>query len=112
MVKFSYDSRKNPRFKAYKDYKYIFGDKESRCEVLNISDEGMYLKVPQILEINDIITIIFEESKNTRYSIEAVVKHTNYNYIGIKFLGSANIDKTTLQQFISNLKEKPNLNFI
>ena len=52
--------RHNTRFNVNYDFEYYYNEKSSKCVILNISESGMLLKIPQILDVGDMINIYFE----------------------------------------------------
>lgn len=99
------------RFKVNYDFKYSFNDRESKCEILNISEGGMLIKVPQILDVDDVLVIYIDEETPKRIQLRAVVRHTNYNYVGIKYLFDDDLDREIVNSFMFTIKDKNKIQF-
>jgi hypothetical protein len=93
-----------PRYKVNYDLKYSYNKKLSKCEIINISEGGMLLKIPQILDAGDQIRLFFDEYNNS--DLHAVIKHKNHNYVGINFINNSDDDYNFIRQFIKEIKSK------
>jgi hypothetical protein len=93
-----------PRFRVNYDFKYSYNNKFSKCSIIDISEGGMLLKIPQILDIGDKIKLFFDEYYNT--NIYAVIRHKNHNYIGIGFSDYSDEDHNYVKHFIKEIKPK------
>lgn len=98
--------RINPRIKVNYDFKYGFNDKFSKCTIIDISEDGMLLKVPQIFESGDKIILSFEDEEYKSIEITARVVHTNNNYIGVKYIFDEFEDNSFIKHFIHEIKDK------
>ena len=96
--------REYMRYNVNEEFNYSYNGKIASCEIINISERGMLLKIPQILEVGDIIKLFFKDLRNPE--IRAVVKHKNYNYIGIYFLNHSQEFLEHIRKFISEIVEK------
>lgn len=96
--------RQFPRYKVNYDFKYSYNNKSAKCEIINISEGGMLIKIPQILDIGDKIKLFFDEYNNL--DIQAVIKHKNYNYFGVSFFDYTEDDHNFVRQFIKDIKNK------
>jgi len=101
--------RRDHRIRVNFDFKYSFNNKQSKCSIVDISERGMLLKIPQILDIGDIINLIFEDNSIGEVTIEARVIHKNNNYIGVNFIEDEYEDLTFIRHFINSIKDKNKL---
>lgn len=110
---FEKDLRKYPRYNITSDFKYAYNNVEAKCQIVNISQGGMLLKIPQILDIDDEIVLIFE--KNIPYQvrkIKAEVKHTNVNKVGVSYKEITIDDQEFIKEYIDYLRRNKTLNHI
>ena len=96
--------RKFQRYRVNFEIRYSYNGKISKCEIINISDDGMLIKIPQILEVGDIIILLFDEHNET--FINAVVRHKNYNYVGVCFIKTIDDYLAKIKDFINDIKNK------
>ena len=96
------------RYKVNYEFKYSYNNKPSKCIILDISENGMLLKVPQILQPGDLITLIFEEI-DYNLSLLAKVIYSNINYIGVSFVLDDYEDIEFIKHFIHEIKDKNRL---
>ena len=90
--------RKDTRYVVKYSATYVYLTKNIKCDIVNISEGGALLKIPQILLISDKINITIYHS-NTIISVCAEVKHVNGMYVGVKFLYEE-YDKYLIEDFI------------
>jgi c-di-GMP-binding flagellar brake protein YcgR len=109
MNKIKKSKRAFPRFRVNFDFKYFYNSTPARCTILDISEGGMLIKVPQILEIGDKIELVFEDSKLNSVNIMAIVVHKNNNYVGVNFLFEEYDDPSFIRHFIHEIKNKNKL---
>jgi len=79
--------RKHLRHFINYDCTYSYNGKSSKCNILDISENGAMLKIPQVLVRGDKIELHLTGTD----MITAVVKHSRCNYINIKFDYEINI---------------------
>jgi len=95
--------RVNHRYKINHEFKYSYNDTESKCSILNISEGGMFLKVPQILEIDDKIRLFFE-GENTSFDIFGKIVHIDNNYVGVSYVDDDLYDHSYVRQYVNEVR--------
>jgi hypothetical protein len=99
-----------PRTKVNFDLTYSFNNKKSKCTILDISETGMLLKIPQILDVDDEIILNFDYKINNINSLKARIVHINNNYVGICILDEHD-EIIYLRDFINSIKHVNKLSF-
>lgn len=79
--------RKSIRHQIYFDCHYIYNNKYSKCHVINISEHGAMIKIPQVLIKGDKIKIILCDD----IKIHAIVRQHRANYISVQFEHEINL---------------------
>ncbi len=98
-----------PRFKVNFDFRYFYNSTPSRCTIIDISEGGMLIKVPQILEVGDKVELVFDDNELNSMNILAKVVHKNNNYVGVTFLFDDYNDPSFIRHFIHEIKSKNRL---
>ncbi|HOJ63595.1 MAG TPA: PilZ domain-containing protein [Spirochaetota bacterium] len=110
---FEKDLRKYPRYNINADFKYAYNSVEARCQILNISEGGMLLKIPQILDIGDEILLIFERTIPYKVKkVKAEVKHININKAGVSYKEISLDDQDFIREYIDYLRRNKATNHI
>lgn len=80
---------------------YIMSGQRTKCEIINISESGALVKVPQFFTEGDELELEFEiaETKETFRSL-AIVRYMRNNKIGVQFKNLTQRDKNTLENFV------------
>lgn len=107
------DLRRYPRYNITADFKYAYNNIEAKCQILNISEGGMLIKIPQILDIDDEITLIFE--KTIPYQVKKIkgeVKHINVNKAGVAYKDITIDDQNFVKDYISYLQRNKPTSYI
>ncbi len=110
---FEKDLRRYPRYNITSDFKYAYNNVEAKCQILNISEGGMLLKIPQILDIDDEIVLIFE--KTIPYQVKKVkaeVKHVNINKAGVCYKEITIEDQDFIRDYISYIRRNKTTNYV
>lgn len=96
--------REFPRHNVNHEFKYSYNETESRCSILNISEGGMYLKIPQILELDDQIKLFFN-GENVSFDIFGEIVHRDNNYVGIRYLEEDLYKHSYIKKYINEIKK-------
>jgi c-di-GMP-binding flagellar brake protein YcgR len=100
------NKRENFRANLNIEAQYSLDDTQSKCTVLDISNTGMGLKVPQFLTEGDVLTVYFEIPEYGRVKAKVNVVFMKGTKVGCNFISIDDQSRQVINRYIDKFASK------